>query len=1127
MNPTFAQAVSRQREASDPGISAWVSANAGTGKTKVLTDRLLRLLLDGVAPERLVAITFTRAAAAEMENRLFGELAKWAAASDEDLLQRIEDLCGRAPADPDAAMVTARQLLVRVLECPGGIRIQTIHAFCQSLLASFPLEAGLAPHFRALDEVDAATLRARARSGTLRAATRGSGVLGDAIRTVAGAFGEQQIGSALDAFRARRESFGKAVQAEGGIDGYVQRAAGLLALDPDTTAVDILQRAWARVGTDPHRGKALEAAEDLLVAGSQSQALAKAGQALQAWIGCPADPASLLERWQQWAGTFLTKKNTPLRKLPWVPTAKQGPSRVREETAAFLGTECRMVQKDANHQRDLRTFERSAALARLADDERRRYEQLKRNRVAVDYDDLLLRAYELLTARSASAWILYKLDGGVSHLLVDEAQDTAPAQWRVIGAIADEFFAGLGAVEDAPRTLFAVGDSKQSIYRFQGADPQAFASEGRVFGDRVRGASLPWKSLQLELSFRSTPAVLKAVDEVWNHQQMRLGTGETTTHVAHRSADYGRVEVWPPFKPRPGDPDRNLHLRKLARWIAEHIGALTRPQNGHPARYQPGDVMILVRKRMPFMPFVVRALREAEIPVAGVDRMRIVDQPPVVDLLQLARFLLCPHDDLALANVLKGPLAGVAGGLSEADLFALAHGREQPRLWDALRTRTNDRTSYRTVCDRLSWLVAASQRLAPFDLFSEVLDGEHGARSALLARLGPDAVDAIEEFLFQALEYTRRETPSLEHFIAWVESEDIEIKRDLEVAGGSVRIMTVHAAKGLEAPIVFLAEAETKPQVRHPVVWTSDGIALLREAKDDQPELVKKLDCEFREEEQREYERLLYVAMTRARDRVIVTSWQTRTPKEPGPWWSNLVREPLSDLPEIKTEQRWIPTESDDTGRTYVLEANAPEPAATAEAVEPEPEVPLPAWLQRPAPPERAAPPSRATTEHVSDETRSVALARGTLAHQLLERLAAMPPGRRRDSAAALAHRLAPQLAAEMRDSVCSAALDVLGRAEFAFMFGPDSRAEVRIAGMIDDQPVEGQIDRLVVTADEVTAVDFKTGRGPRSWDETPAPYRRQIADYMALLSDTYPGHRIRGMLLYIESSQLLVAPGS
>ena len=574
-----------------------------------------------------------------------------------------------------------------------------------------------------------------------------------------------------------------------------------------------------------HPGSPVRRALDELASEADRKAsLGKVADSLEAWVDAPDDDAIRLACWSGWRDVFLTQKGTLRRRVPW--SSLDSP-----ETVGFLEAEGSAVLADIETLKAIRTFGLSAAIARLAEAERQQYERLKRHLVAVDYDDLLVRAADLLTKRSASDWILYKLDGGVSHILVDEAQDTAPSQWQVIAAVAEDFFSGESAAEDKRRTIFAVGDPKQSIYRFQGADPDGFVTKNREFEDRVSQARLPWKSVQLDLSFRSAPALLKAVDQVWNLPREGLRDGEQTTHTAQRVDAHGRVEVWPPVEPEEGDERPNAHVRRLARLMAERIRMLVDPRDGTRAPYGPGDIMVLVRQRLPLMPFIVRALREAGVPVAGVDRMRLIDQPPVIDLIELARFLLHPHDDLALANVLKGPLAGLDHGLAEDQLFALARDSDSRSLWSCLCEHADEHDAYRAVCGRLRELVAKAASDTPFDLFSHVLDGERGSRAALLARLGPDAADAIEEFLFQAQEFGRREIPSLERFTSWIEGESIEVKRDMELTSGSVRIMTVHAAKGLEAPIVFIAEREGKPPMRSSIVWDPDETAIFKLAE--------------------------------------------------------------------------------------------------------------------------------------------------------------------------------------------------------------------------------------------------------------------------------------------------------
>lgn len=1110
MTEARTEAVRRQGEAAAPGGSAWVSANAGTGKTTVLTNRLLRLLLDGAGPERLLAITFTRAAAAEMENRLFARLARWAAMNDRALAADIGKLAGGRP-DPET-LLHARKLLVRVLECPGGMRIQTIHAFCQSLLGSFPIEAGLPPHFRVLDESEALAFRREARTETLRQAAGKDEALEAALAEVVRAGGEDELHKVLDQLTRDRFRLLAAVKAAGGVDTYAVKIANVLEVKPGEDEDDVIRAAHGR---SLARAGQLEAAAAALPAGTNKTASMQVA-GIRSWLARGGSDEGLAEAWENWRLVFLTKAGTIRSRL--VPAAVQ---RGNPEVTALLADEAEKVEQEEHRRRRVRIARVSAAFVRLGVDEVERYERFKRNRAAVDYDDLIERTGRLLTRREASEWILYKLDNGIDHVLVDEAQDTSPGQWRVIEAVAGEFFAGRGTREDGPpRTLFAVGDPKQSIFRFQGADPEAFGRMRESFGTRATDGRIPWQVVDLNLSFRSTPAVLGAVDAVANSCGPGVASeDERVEHLADRVAVPGSVEAWPPVEPDEGATGQNAAVEKLAGMMAERIAAMTEgtaPEGGPPV--PPGDIMVLVRKRIPFMPYIARALKLRGVPVAGLDRMQLVEQAAVVDLMNLGRFLLLPDDDLALANVLKGPLCGLDRGISEEGLFALAHGRKG-RLWGALRERHAERPEYGAARERLTHLLRLAERLAPFDLFSEALDGEGGSRNALLARLGSDAGEAVEEFLVQAVEYGNREVPSLEGFLAWLTREEIEVKRDMEAAGGSVRILTVHGAKGLEAPVVFVAERAGKPILQDKVTWTGDGTVLRRFPGDQREAITEGIAMRQEEEDLREYRRLLYVAMTRARDRLVIASWRKREGKSDEHWpamaWNAL---PDAGATEADPPVPGLP------GPVLALANDGPERAGEEAPAPPAPGAPAPAWARIPPAPE---PPVRRPRSPSGPPGRVVdpaAVMRGEFAHLLLDRLPDEPPFDREGTALELGRRHAADLPEAVRSEVAGKVIGLLADPALADLFGAGSRAEVRIAGQVGDDIVRGRVDRLVVDGERALAVEFKSGAAPKSWASAHPAHRNQILDYVALLRDMHPDREVRGALLYLEGPVLIEA---
>ncbi len=706
-----------QRRAAAPDSSVWVSASAGTGKTKVLTDRVLALLLDGTAPERILCLTFTRAAAAEMFDRINRALGGWAACTEEKLDDEIESIAG---ARPDADLrARARGLFARVLDVPGRMKIQTIHAFCESLLRRFPLEAGIAPHFQLMDERTAAEALHAARDAVLIHADRGGDdALAAALAEVTGWVDEEEFAKVLAELSSERARLRRLIVDHGGLAALTAAIYRLLGVDEGETEVDIIDAACAPAALDEAELRRAAAA-----LGEGSDADRGRGAAIGAWL---EEPASRADGFDGYLRVFLTNEGRPRKTLITKAAAANAPDAV--DAVDILQCEATRLEVVVERRRALSTARATAALVRLGDALLDRYRDHKQAHALLDYDDLILFTRALLEEDGGASWVLYKLDGGVDHILIDEAQDTNPDQWAVIRALADEFFTG-EAVRDTHRTVFAVGDPKQSIYSFQRADPRAFEDMRAYFRARVEAAERAWDDVALNISFRSAAAVLQSVDGVFAPASARLGVadgGDGIAHVPFRRGQAGLVELWPPVAPRdaedvppwrlpveatPGDdPSARLAdviAARIQRWIddGEMLESRGRP-------IMAGDIMVLVRRRGRFVDELVRALKQRDVPVAGVDRMVLTEQLAVMDLLALGRFLLLPEDDLTLATVLKGPLYG----LDDDDLFDLAHGRGTQTLWRELGRRADRKAEFGAAHGELSELLARADFVPPCEL---------------------------------------------------------------------------------------------------------------------------------------------------------------------------------------------------------------------------------------------------------------------------------------------------------------------------------------------------------------------------------------------------------------------------
>ena len=904
------EATRRQRLAADPAVSAWVSASAGSGKTQVLTERILRLLLAGSPPESLLCLTYTKAAAANMANRLHQALADWARLEDGALSARLLRLTGTAPSA--AQLAQARRLLAATLDAPGGMRIGTIHSFAQMLLRRFPLEADVAPHFSLLDEQEGGEILRDAREGVL-----------------AGAAATPALEAALDllARRFAPKSFGELVARLVARGTAPHDAAGmgrLLGLPAGVDASSL--RAALVAGID--RGAIIRAAAAMKKCG-KSRDTARAAD-LKACLD--ATPEQLAQGWMRWCRIFLRDD--------W--TAKddaflcgKDAQKLDTQALATMHAECARLAPLVPDLLAAQAAEVTGALSVLTAPVFERFRAAKQARASLDFDDLIQGARSLLES-DAAPWVLFRLDGGLDHLLIDEAQDTSPAQWDIAAPLTGEFFAGEGARGALARSVFAVGDVKQSIFSFQGASPAHFTAAGKAYARRAQAGGAVFADVALPVSFRSTAPVLALVDAVqpaW------------APHISARPGQAGRVELWPLFdppatKPTPGaDPPPEADQR-CAEAIAETIRAAIDKDvlESRGRKMRPGDVLVLVRRRKAFVGHLVRALKQRGVPLAGTDRLRLTDSLAVQDCLAFLDCLLLPEDDLTLAAVLKGPFCG----LSEDSLMTLAIDRKGP-LIAALRTRAAERADWSFAAGLIDQARGRADFTDAHALLVGLLDGPVAeaptGRAALIARLGEEAVEPIDELLQAALADSLRHPPSLQGFLHRLRTANAELKRDADQVSDAVRIMTVHGAKGLQAPVVFLADTVSMPDPPSDLL-VLEGAPCWLPPKDARPQRLAEAAAAEDAAQRAEYERLLYVALTRAEDRLVVTGWRGRKGTPDPECWHLRVDRGFDALKEAVTEEV-----RDGIGTIRVLacpQAAAPDRVRDQQA-RPAPKT-LPAW---------------------------------------------------------------------------------------------------------------------------------------------------------------------------------------
>ena len=1027
-----------QRRAANPTSSVWVCASAGSGKTKVLTDRVLNLLLMTGQPEKILCLTFTKTAAAEMANRINNVLKSWVIMPEEDLIKTIEYLTGDYP--DEEILKKARRLFALTLETPGGMKIMTIHSFSQSILKRFPLEAGVSPHFEVMDDTTSADMLNEMMHEALK-----NPALKDDIALLSTYLDEDSLNGLLKEILSSRTQLIKLIE-QGNLN---------------TILFNLKQHF------------------NIQIYHSENQII------LEKYT---------LEEWPQKCKECLYSTGSGIKKSCKNPEEAEIVWDIEQKCRAF------------------RFVTATWSLLNVAYYIIELYERQKKSAALLDYDDLIDCAGNLLNSGNNAAWVLYKLDNGIDHILVDEAQDTNPKQWMIIRKLAEEFFSG-DSRSDSIRTIFAVGDKKQSIYSFQGADPEEFERMRHFFEEKVTTSQNDFQTVPFNFSFRSTEPVLRLVNFLLKYppaSQGVLSKNEDGHHLAFREFDAGLVEIWPLEEAKKSDTSEGWKppvermiiqspVTRLAEKIAKKIHHLITSKEilksaGRPI--EAGDFLILVQRRNQFVNELVRFLKEYRIPVAGVDRLALTNYIAVQDLLGLAKFTLLPEDDLNLAEILKSPLLR----LTEDDLFKICYNRGMDSVYDRVKKL------YPKTAEYLAEIMDKADKVPPFEFFSYILSILDG-RKNFEARLGPEVNEALDEFLNLTLSYERNNIASLQSFLKWIGDKEIEIKRDMEQSDlNAVRIMTVHGSKGLQGNIVFLPDTRYVSKKRPSVLWTPTGLPIWVPKAAYQTDDITQIIDDWDKAQMREYRRLLYVAVTRPKDRLYICGYNNKTAAKKGNWY-DLITESLPYAPD-----------SDGIIR-FSSEQTRPVKTQHEEQKNDSVQITLPDWVIKPAPdepaPSKPLRPSVSETEEtaeqsVLDASRLHSIRRGIFIHKLLQYLPTVPTEKRKE----IAEKLRPD-----DIDIPSTLFDLMDSEKFKHLFGSNSLAEVPVVGVVDNQAVSGQIDRLVVLENQVLIIDYKSNyRVPQTINEVPKHYKKQLNSYKALLKNIFPDKVIKTYLLWTQN---------
>jgi ATP-dependent helicase/nuclease subunit A len=1142
------QAAELQARASDPTMNIWVNASAGTGKTKVLTDRVLRLLLpkthkdDGVDPTNILCLTFTKAGANEMISRIMGVLSDWAVCSENKLSKELEKLLQEPPSIHQRDR--ARRLFALVIDMPNGLNITTIHGFCQSLLGRFTMEAGLPPSFKIMDDDETRHLIGQTISSLIHKATIDKTIAGMLNQIIMAKNGDQMI-KIFENILNQRHKLKATFDHHDGLDNLVNHIQKILDVANYNDSNDVFTSFFHHDHIPQNDAFFLC---DFFTNGTDKQA--EAAQHIYNFYH--ADKRDRFKIYPKYKEFFLTKKNT-IRALP---------KKIDDPRAIqIFNTMADYVLEYEDHVSSLMIFEYTKTLLFLSVFILDEFERLKTERQGLDYNDLIDKTVTLLRS-SMRAWILYKLDYKIHHIMVDESQDTNPQQWEIIQCLCEDFTSGFSTHDgDIAKTLFVVGDGKQSIFSFQGADAKGYGEVKIKMTDQFQSSQNLFDVIPMNTSFRSTEAVLHVVDTIFQSEDMKASlTSDPNAyhnHTAYRLEQHGRVELWPLCKtpkkeeheswPMPVEIKNNQDAQyALAKTVAKQIHEWISRQEILPSKnraIEAQDIMILVRRRTSFVDQLIRCLKDYNIPVSGADRLVISSHIAVKDIVAVLNFALMPDDDLNLACVLKSPLIG----WKDEDIEELCYSRKGT-LWAEIK-----KNNCHAVTDYLSNLIQSLSGENAFTACSFILNTQTPSHDytgwqAMTKRLGQDCLDPLQELLNMALEYDYKNPAiGIQGFVHFIENNTKDIKREMDHTENMVRIMTVHASKGLQAPIVFLPDTTSLPQSyldsdqgffwidSYTPLWSPSATIFNQYLSDYQKEHQKKIEDE--------YQRLLYVALTRAEDRLIVCGSLNRTQSDCSDLsWYQSVKNGLlkTDYVEVKWEKD-LEYMVDDNPSAIIYETHRQSSLETSHKdTKLSENYDCPTWIRKSI----SMTPDHKNTQTIRpsyidrDDTAvlsplaniddSYRFRRGNLTHDLLQYLPQYNVEERHELGQLYLEKQASDLPPDIRNNILSEVMTIITDETFKPFFSKGSMAEVPVSGKIEKPDgsydfISGQIDRLYVDGDHVWIVDYKSNRpSPRNTNDIPRQYKKQLSAYKSLIEQIYPKHHVKCALLWTDGPHMM-----
>jgi ATP-dependent helicase/nuclease subunit A len=1089
----------------DPSYSLWVSASAGTGKTKILIDRVLSLLVQGIEINKILCMTFTNAAAQEMLERIYQETTNWIAHSETELFICLEKLLHRPPAPQE--MRKATSLLEDITHPLNILKVKTIHSFCSDIAHKFALEMDLNPSIQILDHTELKAFIKEVKSRIfLKKEIFNTGL--NIISQITEAKLEEIIEVIITSKTKLEAVFCNDIDTIENKLKYLFKCNNL-------SNIEELLKDFCNHTT---HSKLLPLG-NIIKAGGITD-LDKA-QRIESWLNSALEIK--ISKIEDYLSCFLKKDGEKLKKVFSLGVTSK-------LDISLLDTIQDLCYEYIENKKSLCLIENTKLFLKLSQFVLEQYQQYKKSKNSLDYNDLITKTANILRSENMSNWILYKLDHQIEHILVDEAQDTSAEQWLIIDSLSTEFFSGVSAIE-VPRSIFIVGDEKQSIFSFQGANPEIFNLMQQYFKERILASTGKFAEITLDTSFRSAPIILDCVDKVFNDPilQRSVTTKPHILHTAHRSNYEGSIEVWPLVKSIKLDSYKheswNLPVKRVEKYNASKVLAkllalkikewLSKGKflSSYDRNLLPSDIMVLVRKRSEFIDHFIDYCKKFHIPISGKDRINLKDQIVFEDLLSLAKFALLPEDDLNLACLLKSPIIGI----TEEELFQLCHTRHSS-VWNSLIEKQTTNKRFKKITEELMLYFNMADFMSPFEFFYKVLEIYDGKKK-FISRLGLQVTDILEEFLRQAEKFEKDANISLQSFVIWIERNTFDTKNQTSSLN-TIQIMTVHSAKGLQAPVVILADPMDIPENNELLYWLDD-IPVWPAKQSLLNQECTLLKQQYLKQQLDEYYRLLYVALTRAEDELIICGYEKLSVLSSNSWYQLLWQKLYTDS-SLKMFECLGDMEIEAFTSPYYIKLGAQHmfyPLSTENTSQ---ATLLPSFLEEPF--IEAAHKYFKPTESIETSDENFFL-KGQVMHRLLEFLPSIPQDYHRSLAASLLQSLSlPTLEVGLDNK----ALTILNDKNFDFIFyNKNSIAEVNIAGYLEILGetffVSGKIDRLILEENEVIIIDYKTNKIlPKTEADIKLSYLKQILTYRQLIKKIFPQKNIRIMLLWTEEKNLM-----